>query len=44
MAKGLKITHTNNGVLSDRYVSPTIVNGTHIGGTGGDTAQSGYHI
>jgi hypothetical protein len=43
MAK-LKITHTNNGVTTDKYVSPTIVDGAHIGGTGGLTSQAGNQI
>jgi hypothetical protein len=43
MAK-LKITHTNNGVTTDKYVSPAIVDGSHIGGTGGLTSQAGNQI
>jgi len=44
MANKLKITKTNNGVTTDKYVSPTIVDGAHIGGTGGLTSQAGYQI
>jgi len=43
MAK-LKITKTSNGVTIDKYVSPTVVNGYHLGGTGGDTSQSGNQL
>ena len=42
MAK-LKITNTGSEIR-DRYVSPIIVNGAHIGGTGGLTSQAGYQI
>lgn len=44
MAK-LKITQTStSGQLVDAYVSPTLINGTHFGGTGGNTAQTGQQI
>jgi len=44
MAK-LKITRTEtSGQIHDRYVSPTSVNGAHVGGTGGLTSQTGYQI
>jgi len=48
MAK-LKIQHTRTGaagyeagasIVTDSYVSPTQINGTNIGGTGGDTDQT----
>ena len=48
MAK-LKIQHTRTGapgyeasatIVEDSYVSPTTVNSTHIGGTGGDNDQT----
>jgi hypothetical protein len=48
MAK-LKIQHTRTGapgyeasatIVEDSYVSPTQINGTNIGGTGGDTDQT----
>ena len=44
MANKLKITKTSNGVTVDKYVSPTIIDGAHFGGTGGDTGQAGYQI
>ena len=44
MGNKLKITHTNNGVTTDKYVSPTIIDGAHIGGTGGLTSQAGYQL
>jgi hypothetical protein len=44
MAK-LKITSTDqSGQVHDKYVTPTLINGAHIGGTGGDTGQAGYQI
>lgn len=43
MANKLKITKTNGGVY-DQYVSPTLVNGAHFGGTGGITSQAGFQI
>lgn len=45
MAK-LKITKTptGGGQVVDSYVSPTLVNSTHVGGTGGSTSQSGFQI
>jgi hypothetical protein len=44
MAK-LKIAKTGpSGTLKDQYVSPTIIDGAHIGGTGGDTGQTGQQI
>ena len=48
MAK-LKITkeYTNpNGTVTqvDTYVSPTLINGAHYGGTGGETSQSGRQL
>jgi len=43
MANKLKITKTNSGI-HDQYVSPTLVNGSHIGGTGGLTSQTGLQI
>jgi hypothetical protein len=43
MAK-LKITKTSNGTAIDKYVSPIIIDGAHIGGTGGVTSQSGNQI
>ncbi len=39
MAK-LKIQKTANGVTVDSYVSPTLISGNHIGGTGGDNDQT----
>ena len=48
MAK-LKIQHTRTGaagyeagatIVEDSYVSPTLINGNHIGGTGGDNDQT----
>ncbi len=44
MAK-LKIQHTYIGanattIVTDSFVSPTTINGTNIGGTGGDTSQT----
>jgi len=44
MANKLKITKTSNGTTVDKYVSPTIVDGAHFGGTGGLTSQAGYQI
>jgi hypothetical protein len=43
MANKLKIAKTNGG-LHDQYVSPTLVNGSHVGGTGGLTSQAGQQI
>ncbi len=44
MAK-LKITKTStSGVTVDSYVSPTLVNGYHVGGTGGLTSQANPQI
>jgi hypothetical protein len=50
MAK-LKITQSSSvsnvtypKPIGDRYASPTLVGGSHIGGTGGDTGQAGYQI
>lgn len=43
MANKLKIAKTNSG-LHDQYVSPTIVNGSYVGGTGGLTSQAGQQI
>ena len=45
MAK-LKVTKTSaySSQVVDKYVSPTIIDGAHIGGTGGLTSQSGYQI
>ena len=44
MAK-LKITKTSaSGVLVDAHISPTIVNGYNVGGTGGLTSQAGQQI
>jgi hypothetical protein len=41
MAK-LKIQKTNsvNSIVVDSFVSPTLINGNHIGGTGGDNSQT----
>jgi len=39
MAK-LKIQKTANGITVDSYVSPTTINGTNIGGTGGNNDQT----
>jgi len=39
MAK-LKIASINNGTQTDRYVSPTLISGNRIGGTGGLTSLS----
>jgi hypothetical protein len=43
MAK-LKIAHSSGGELRDLNVSPTIVNGTNVGGTGGLTSITGQQI
>jgi hypothetical protein len=45
MAK-LKITKTNSvsGTTVDKHVSPTIINGYNVGGTGGLTSQTGSQI
>jgi hypothetical protein len=51
MAK-LKITQTNSvqnvtypqAIATDRYISPTLVGGVHVGGTGGKTSQSGLQL
>jgi hypothetical protein len=43
MAK-LKITKTSNGTTIDKYVSPTIIDGAHIGGTGGLTSITGSQL
>ena len=44
MAK-LKITKTSVSYITvDEFVSPTLVNGYHIGGTGGLIGQSGQQI
>jgi hypothetical protein len=39
MAK-LKIASINNGTQTDRFVSPTLISGNYIGGTGGLTSLS----
>lgn len=44
MANKLKIAKTKNGTVIDQHVSPTIVNGTNVGGTGGLTSQTGQQI
>ena len=31
-------------LVHDKYVSPTIIDGSHYGGTGGDTGQAGYQL
>ncbi|HET8688747.1 MAG TPA: hypothetical protein VFM18_19190 [Methanosarcina sp.] len=45
MAK-LKITQTNSttGDVVDAFVSPTLINGSHFGGTGGNTSITGQQI
>jgi hypothetical protein len=44
MAK-LKITNTDSsGQIHDKSVSPTLVNGFNVGGTGGNTSQTGSQI
>jgi len=44
MAK-LKIKNTEtNGQAHDSFISPTLVNGNHIGGVGGLTSQTGLQI
>lgn len=45
MAK-LKISQTNSvsGTQTDKFISPTLINGNHIGGVGGLTSQSGLQI
>jgi len=43
MAK-LKISKTYSGVTIDANVSPTLVNGFHVGGTGGNTTITGQQI
>ena len=43
MAK-LKIHHTNGTANIDAYVSPITINGTHIGGTGGNIDQTSATI
>jgi len=45
MAK-FKVQKTNSvsGQVVDKYISQTIIDGAHYGGTGGDTGQSGYQI
>ena len=35
----LKIQQTSGGIVHDRYVSPTLIGGNHIGGVGGNTNQ-----
>ena len=46
MANKLKIQKTNSitGGVIDAFVSPTIIDGAHFGGTGGLTSLSGYQI
>ena len=45
MANKLKIAKTGpTGTPKDQYVSPTIIDGAHFGGTGGLTSQAGYQI
>jgi len=47
MARGaLKITKTEsaNGQIHDRYTSQQYINGAYVGGTGGDTGQTGRQI
>ena len=44
MAK-LKIANTDtSGQIHDRFISPTLINGNHIGGVGGKTTQTGLQI
>ena len=44
MAK-LKITNTDtSGQIHDRYTMPTSINGAFVGGTGGNTTQTGRQI
>jgi len=42
MANKLKIT--KNNATTDKYVSPILIGGNPIGGTGGNTSQTGYQI
>lgn len=42
MANKLKIT--KNNATTDKYVSPILIGGNPIGGTGGLTSQTGYQI
>jgi hypothetical protein len=42
MANKLKIT--KNSATTDKYVSPILIGGNPIGGTGGLTSQTGYQI
>jgi hypothetical protein len=46
MANKLKITKTNSvsGQLVDAYISQTVIDGAHIGGTGGLTSITGYQL
>lgn len=46
MANKLKIQKTNTatGGVIDAFVSPTIIDGAHIGGTGGLTSLTGYQL
>lgn len=39
MAK-LKIANTVGSIVTDQFVSPTTITGNHVGGVGGDTAQT----
>jgi hypothetical protein len=40
----LKITHTSGGQIRDAKISPTLVGGANVGGTGGLTSQTGNQI
>jgi hypothetical protein len=44
MANKLKIQKTSGGFVHDAFVSPTQIDGAHIGGTGGLVSQTGYQI
>ena len=46
MARALKITNTEayNSQIHDRYTSPNQINSAYIGGTGGNTSQTGRQI
>lgn len=39
MAK-LKIANTVGSIVTDQFTSPTTISGNHLGGVGGDTAQT----